>query len=120
MMPALKGGQFVVYYQPIVDYDSHCVIGAEALVRWNHTTKGMLLSSLFLPLFEHNGLITELDNFVWETVCAQIRKWIDVYGIDEVAPVSVNVSRIDAFREGLLERLTSLTKKYKIPRGSSA
>lgn len=115
MMPALKGGQFVVYYQPIVDYDSHCVIGAEALVRWNHTTKGTLLPSLFLPLFEHNGLITELDNFVWETVCAQIRKWIDVYGIDEVAPVSVNVSRIDAFREGLLERLTSLTKKYKIP-----
>lgn len=66
MLPALHSGQFVVYYQPQVNYSTGELIGAEALVRWNHPKRGLLSPAVFLPLFERNGLITQLDDYVWK------------------------------------------------------
>lgn len=114
MIPALESGQFVVYYQPQINYSNGELVGAEALVRWEHPDKGLLPPSVFLPLFEKNGLITQLDAFVWDRVCRQLRTWIKEYG-DHIAPVSVNVSRIDIYGADLCSRLTELVKKYDIP-----
>lgn len=115
MLPALKEGQFVVYYQPQVNYSAGAVIGAEALVRWAHPKKGLLAPGIFLPLFERNGLITQLDNYVWECACRQLAIWYKTDGADTV-PVSVNISRMDIYGEDLCLRLTNLVDKYQIPR----
>ncbi|MCI2058646.1 MAG: EAL domain-containing protein [Oscillibacter sp.] len=114
MLPALLSGQFVIYYQPQVNYSSGELIGAEALIRWNHPKKGMLPPSVFLPLFERNGLVTQLDNFVWESVCRQLTLWRNRFG-GRVAPVSVNISRVDTYDEDLCARLTELVRKYGLP-----
>lgn len=113
-MPALKSGQFVVYYQPQMNYSSGELVGAEALVRWNHPQKGLIPPSVFLPLFERNGQITQLDNFVWESVCRQIKIWRKKFG-DKLAPISVNISRVDTYGADLCSRLTGLIEKYRIP-----
>lgn len=115
MLPALHNGQFVIYYQPQVNYSTGELIGAEALVRWNHPRKGLLPPAVFLPLFEHSGQITQLDNYVWENVCRQLKSWREKPG-GRIVPVSVNISRVDTYGEDLTARLTALTEKYEIPR----
>lgn len=93
MKDALKDKQFSVYYQPKHDAKTGEIIGAEALVRWIHPEYGFLSPADFIPLFEENGFITKLDLYVWNTVCEDIRNWIND-GIKPV-PVSVNASRRD-------------------------
>ena len=114
MVPALESGQFEVYYQPQVNYSTGELLGAEALVRWNHPEKGLLMPGSFIPLFEHSGAVSRLDVFVWEEVCRQLKKWLAIYG-EKTRPISVNVSRIDIYREDLCAKLCALVAKYDIP-----
>ncbi|MBQ7599423.1 MAG: EAL domain-containing protein, partial [Clostridia bacterium] len=95
--------QFQVYYQPKYNIRSETPVlsSAEALVRWNHPKRGTVSPGLFIPLFENNGLIRELDKYVWHTVADQIRDWKREYGW--CMPVSVNVSRIDLFDPELIQ-----------------
>lgn len=72
---ALKENQFTVYYQPQVDLRNHKWVGMEALVRWNHPTKGIVSPSTFIPLCEETGLIQEIDFFVLESVIKQHVQW---------------------------------------------
>ena len=113
MIPALKNGEFVVYYQPQYNYSTSELIGAEALVRWNHPTRGLLLPGAFIPLFERNGLISRLDAFVWEEVCRHMREWMKVF--NDPLPVSVNLSRVDIYRDDLFDTLCGLVRDYGIP-----
>ena len=92
---ALEQGQFEVYYQPKHSAQTGQVVGAEALVRWNHPEYGLMSPGEFLPLFEANGFITHVDYYVWETVCRDIATWID--GGHKAIPASVNTSRRDYF-----------------------
>ena len=93
--PSLESGRFMVYFQPKFDIrpDTPVLASAEALVRWDHPQLGMISPGVFIPLLEDNGLILELDRFVWRETAAWIRKWKDRFGWS--VPVSVNVSRID-------------------------
>ncbi len=108
---AVQEKQLLVYYQP--KYNIQCnpprLSSAEALIRWKHPEMGMLSPGDFIPLFESNGLISVVDNYVWEEAARQIAAWRDRYGV--VIPVSVNISRADAFDPSLVENLTSLIKK---------
>ncbi|NCB93745.1 MAG: EAL domain-containing protein [Clostridia bacterium] len=113
MKTALEQHQFQVYYQPKYDLNSEMIAGAEALVRWIHPEKGFLSPGAFIPLFESNGFITPLDRYVWETVCQDIRKWMDL-GYPAVS-VSVNVSRADIYNPRLTDIFLDLIAKYKIP-----
>ncbi len=110
MKAALERGDFVVYLQPQYNYDTKTLHGAEALVRWKHPTKGMIPPGRFIPVFERNGFIGELDAFVWEEVCKFQRGWLDA-GMAAV-PISVNVSRCDVYNHRLCEFLDGLVKKY--------
>lgn len=110
MKRALKRGQFQVYLQPKYDLLSERIAGAEALVRWMHPKLGFLAPDAFIPLFEKNGFITELDNYVWDQTCRLIADWIARGG--KYVPVSVNVSRRDIYRENLPELFSALVKKY--------
>ncbi|WP_235656890.1 EAL domain-containing protein [Clostridioides difficile] len=65
MHDALKNEQFKVYLQPKVDLSTTKIVGAEALVRWQHPKKGLISPGVFIPIFEKNGFITELDMFVF-------------------------------------------------------
>lgn len=72
---ALRGGQFEVHYQPLVRLADAAIIGCEALVRWNHPQRGVLLPGEFLSVAEEMGLIAQLDGWVLETACDQIVAW---------------------------------------------
>ena len=111
MSQALTEGQFQIYYQPLYSYASKKLVGAEALVRWNHPQKGIISPASFIPIFEKNGFITSLDQHVWEQTCIQIKKWCE-QGWE--LPVSVNISRIDVETQDLYDCMQKLTKKYQI------
>lgn len=109
---ALEEKQFLIYYQPKFDIraEKPVLAGAEALVRWKHPELGMISPGVFVPLFENNGLIRRLDSYVWQETTAQIREWKEKYG--SVAPVSVNVSRIDMLDPELKDNLCSLVDRF--------
>ena len=110
MRAGVAENQFCVYYQPKYDLRTEKIAGAEALVRWNHPERGFMLPGDFIPLFEKNGFITDLDRYVWETVCRDIRQWLDAG--QEPPPLSVNVSRADIYNPALVDILTGLLEKY--------
>ncbi|MDF2542043.1 MAG: signaling protein [Herbinix sp.] len=114
MEHALSEKEFIIYYQPKYDIFQNKIVGAEALVRWNTKTNGFLVPDVFIPVFEKNDFIIELDFYVLEEVCKLIRYWID-HGIS-VVPVSVNQSRNHLRKNDYLKRLDSLMKKYQIPK----
>lgn len=97
MESALNDNQFKVYYQPKHDIATSAIVGAEALVRWNHPVFGFMSPGEFIPLFERMGFIRELDKYVWEQVCLDVKKMIN-QGI-HVVPVSINASRKDLRKE---------------------
>ena len=105
---AIREHQFQVYYQPKFDIipDIPVLASAEALVRWNHPTLGMVSPGVFIPLFEKNGLIQGLDTYVWRETASRIRNWLDRFGF--AVPVSVNVSRIDMYDPHLVETLLEI------------
>ena len=107
---ALREKQFVVYYQPKFDVkqDVPVLSSAEALVRWKHPTLGLVSPGVFIPLFEKNGLIQELDNYVWSQVASQIKDWKENLNI--TLPVSVNVSRINLYDPKLTDKLLNITE----------
>ncbi|MCR5813089.1 MAG: EAL domain-containing protein [Desulfovibrio sp.] len=112
MLEGLKNKEFQVYYQPKHNVKNDTIVGAEALVRWVHPKLGFIGPNVFIPLFEQNGFITELDFYVWEEVCCEIRRCLDI-GF-AIVPISVNVSRMDFDTPNLAERLINLVDKYKI------
>ena len=86
---ALEAGQFVLHYQPRVNLHSGAVIGAEALIRWQHPTRGLLLPAHFLPVIENHPLAVDVGDWVIHTALSQVEHWRE-QGLD--LPVSVNVS----------------------------
>ena len=112
METALAEEQFTVYLQPKYSLKDNCMAGAEALVRWIHPEWGFMSPGEFIPLFEKNGFIYQLDQYVWEHVCALLHQWKEK-GLP-LLPVSVNVSRSDVCHTHLVDVLRGLIEKYDI------
>ena len=110
MEAALMQGQFEVYLQPKYRIRDDRLAGAEALVRWDHPEWGLQSPAVFIPLFEKNGFITRLDQFVWEKTCAVLQEW-EKKGYPAV-PVSVNVSRADIYNADIAEILMKTVTQY--------
>ena len=108
LRPAVEERQFQVYYQPKynIQVDPPRLSSAEALIRWKHPDLGMISPGSFVPLFEGNGLIGVVDNFVWQEAAKQIARWKEKYSF--TLPVSVNLSRSDVFDPTLPDRLDRL------------
>lgn len=113
MEPGLAAGQFEIYLQPKYRVEDSRMVGAEALVRWNHPEWGMQSPAVFIPLFERNGFITRLDQYVWDKTCAVLRDW-EERGLP-LLPISVNVSRADIYNADLPDNLKGLLHKYQLP-----
>lgn len=115
METALSNGEFKVYYQPKYEVDTGEIVGAEALVRWDSPETGFMSPAKFIPLFEQNGFIINLDQYVFESVCKNMREWLDAE--IKVVPVSINVSRLQFYRLDFVKRYTKIKEKYDIPDG---
>jgi len=113
MRKALQKRQFLVYYQPQYNHSTGMMVGAEALVRWLHPEKGMIPPGQFIPVFENNGFISRLDRYVFEEVCAFLRRCLD--RSMSVVPISVNLTRHDLFTPGFLDNLEAIRRKYNVP-----
>ncbi len=107
---AIAENQVVPYLQPIAD-TSGKIVGAEALVRWIHPVHGFMSPGDFIPLFEDNGMITDLDKHIWKSTCAILSRW------EKTLPdffISVNVSPKDFYMTDVLAEIVSDVVEYDI------
>lgn len=106
---ALEEKQFQVFFQPKYDIrgDKPVLSSAEALVRWFHPTLGMISPGKFIPLFEGNGLIAQLDEYVWRQTAERIADWKERLGIS--VPISVNLSRAEMYDSALVDTFEKIT-----------
>ncbi len=110
---AFELDQFVLYYQPQISMQSGRMIGIEALVRWQHPEKGLVLPGEFIPLVERLGLITELGNWVLQAACEQIFQWHEA-GLPYIR-VSVNIAPGHFQEPALFHTVHNLLMKTAIP-----
>ena len=113
VVQAMREGQFIIYLQPIVLLKTRKLVGAEAYVRWQHDTLGLLTPGAFLPVLEKNGYITKLDLHIWDLVCKTLREWID-NGIRPL-PVTLNVSKADILAMDVPRAFADLLRQYQLP-----
>ena len=111
---AIANEEFVVYYQPKYDPKTRKLRGAEALIRWNSPDLGFISPGKFIPIFEKNGFITEIDHYMLTHVAADQKAWLD-QGLDCVT-VSVNVSRAHFIESDLAEQIRSIVDQAGTPR----
>lgn len=112
MHEALENDEFQIFLQPKFSIKTNRLSGAEALIRWI-SQDDIFTPDHFIPLFERNGFIRMLDHYVWRRVCKFIREWLDKGA--QLVPISVNVSRMNAFDESFSDYLIKLVKEFKIP-----
>ena len=112
MQAAISERQFVMYLQPKYSIIKNEIIGAEALVRWNHPERGMIFPDQFIPIIEENGFIKKVDYYIWEEACRFIRRCEEA-GISS-CPVSVNVSRVHLRDNECIQVLSDMIEGCKI------
>ena len=113
MERALRNGEFIPYLQPKYELENETIGGAEALVRWMDPVEGMIVPNEFIPLFEKNGFIVELDLYMFEQVCRLVEKW-NKNGY-RIIPISVNMSRGHFSVPGFFERYMQILSRYDVP-----
>lgn len=107
---ALSSGAFVPFFQPQYNFETGAMTGAEVLVRWLMDDGKVVSPGEFVPEFEKNGFIYEMDKSIWDKACACLSGWRkEGIGIDHI---SVNVSRVDFYHADLSDRLDSIIRKY--------
>jgi diguanylate cyclase (GGDEF)-like protein len=108
---ALEQGELVLHYQPKIDLGSGAVTGVEALVRWEHPTRGLLPPDEFVPLAERTGAIADLTRWVVDTALAQHRAWRDA-GVD--LPIAVNLAAANIVDLTLPERVAHMLERHGV------
>lgn len=109
---AMAKGEFEVFFQPKYELVHETLAGAEALIRWKYKGENYLSPGMFIPLFEQDGSVKEIDRFVFYTVCQQFAIWkkkgLPLY------PVSVNLSRVQMDNENIVSELADLADKFEV------
>ena len=113
MERALENGEFQMYLQPQMELAQGTLSGAEALVRWVVDGRQVIFPDEFIPIFERNGFCVELDYYMVEQACKQIRTWMDA-GLTPV-PISVNQTKLLLYEEDYVNRICSITQRYGVP-----
>lgn len=109
---ALKENQFFLVYQPQVDNTTMQLVGAEALIRWQHPERGLIPPLEFIKIAEQSSLINLIGDWVLEAVCLQIRAWLDLDF--EVPRISINISARHLRSERLMYALKTIPAKYQV------
>ncbi|MEO8802259.1 MAG: EAL domain-containing protein [Rudaea sp.] len=110
---AIHDHQFVLQYQPQISGRDWQILGFEALVRWQSPEFGLLLPARFLGIAEELGLIIEIDSFVLESACRQVREWLDAGAQDFC--ISVNVSTMQLQRPEFVAEVRAVLDRYNVP-----
>jgi len=110
---AIKNNELEVYYQPIVKIKNNSLSAIEALVRWNHPKKGLIMPDRFLPMATESGLITTIGWWIAKEVCSQIYRWKEAKIIN-FEYISININARQLNEVNFVEQLDSCIKKGKI------
>lgn len=111
---SLGHGEFRMYLQPKYDLKDLKIESAEALVRWDIPDEGLIYPDQFIPLFERNGSVAEIDFYILEQACRYIRSYIDAYG--KMFSISVNFSRVTLYQQKCYSKILDIVDEYRIPR----
>lgn len=109
---ALENEEFEIWYQPKYSAHSRKLVGAEALVRWRRADGALIPPLKFIPLFERNGNIIRLDEYVFRAVCRQQKEW-QKQG-QKMLPVSVNISRVSLYYSSVVEKYESIIRSFDL------
>ena len=112
---AIENGELQVHYQPIVSLPSGEVIELEALIRWQHPTRGLTLPQDFIPLAEDAGLIVQIGQWVLQQACRQAAEWHMQYPMDPPLVIGVNVSPRQFRHPGLAETVAQILHETGLP-----
>ncbi len=110
---AIRNKEFVAYFQPKYNVKTEKIIGAESLVRWINPDGSMVMPGDFIPLYERDGLIVRLDEYIFRYVCEFQRKRMKQG--KELIPISVNLSRASIHHIGIVDRYVEIVKENEIP-----
>ncbi len=113
MISALKNNEFEIFLQPKISLKDDTIVGTEALVRWIEPNGNIMCPNDFIPLFEKNGFVLELDMYVFSQVCQTIRRWIDEGKTP--LPVSVNCSRQNLYKSNLVNDYVEIANNLNVP-----
>jgi len=108
---AIDRGEFLLYYQPILNLATGRLVGFEALVRWKHPQRGLVPPLEFIPLAEETGLIVPLGHLVLQQACRQMSEWQQELGPDPPLTVSVNLSPRQFLEAGLVEQVDRILEQ---------
>jgi diguanylate cyclase (GGDEF)-like protein len=111
---ALEDQQFVLHYQPILDMALNRIVGFEALVRWQHPTKGLIPPAEFIPTAEETSLIIPLGYWILDEACRQIRAWNVQYSFDPPLTINVNLSTEQCEQPDLVQKISNILRKNKL------
>jgi EAL domain-containing protein (putative c-di-GMP-specific phosphodiesterase class I) len=109
---ALESREFVLYYQPEVDLETRQIVGLEALIRWKHPQRGLLLPMDFIPFAEESGMILPIGDWGLLEACNQIESWTREHPLEGSPRVCVNLSARQFLREGLADHVESLLLQF--------
>lgn len=109
---AIENEEFEIWYQPKYSAHSRKLVGAEALVRWRRAGGTLIPPLKFIPLFERNGNIIRLDEYVFRAVCRQQKEW-QKQG-QKLLPVSVNISRVSLYYSSVVEKYESMIRSFDL------
>ncbi|TXK64546.1 EAL domain-containing protein [Alkalisalibacterium limincola] len=112
---ALERGEFEVHYQPIVELETQRMVACEALVRWRHPTRGLLLPDEFLQVADETGMITELDGWVLREACAHVARWRGRFPVLAALRVNVNVDERQLAGKEIVEEVRSVLERNGLP-----
>ncbi len=115
---AVELQDFRVFYQPIVSLETGEVVSFEALVRWNHPTRGIVPPNEFIPLAEETGLIVQIDRWVLNQACSQMRYWQEKFPRNAPLSISVNFSKKQLAQADLLDEVDRVLTTSKIAPGT--
>jgi len=115
MRRAVERKEFRVYYQPIISLPTGRMVGFEALIRWQHPERGMLLPDQFIHVMEETGLTIPLREFVLNESCRQLRDWNDRFSRTTPLSVSVNLSSRQFMQLEIIDQIDQVLKKTKLP-----
>ena len=111
---AIKNNELSIYYQPQLDTKSNAIIGAEALIRWEHPTKGFIPPSTFIPIAEESGIIIKLEEWIFDKALEEIKLLHENMNGYKLKHIAINVSTMHFLQPHFVEKLMLLIRKHRV------
>ncbi len=111
---AIKNNEFSIYYQPQLDVTTNKIIGAEALIRWEHPTKGFIPPSNFIPIAEKSGIIIKLEEWIFNKAIEEVKLLSQSFTAFPLKHIAINVSTMHFLQPHFVEKLMLLMHKHKV------